>query len=56
MYVNRRRGELVAERRGDGRMIPDGMVPRDHPPGAEVEVDFCQAWVRLAGQDTECQL
>lgn len=55
-YVNRRRGELVAERRGDARMISDGMVPQIHLPGTEAEVDFCSVWVRLDGVACECQL
>ena len=37
-------------------MIPDGMVPQGHEPGAEAQVDFCEVWVRLAGVPTACQL
>jgi transposase len=55
-YMNRRRGELAAERRGDARVIADGMVPQVHVPGAEAEVDFCAVWVRLGGVVRECQL
>jgi hypothetical protein len=33
-----------------------GFVPQHHPPGAEAEVDFCDLWVRLAGEMTKCFL
>jgi transposase len=55
-YVNRRRPQLVAEARGRQLVVPDGMVPQEHEPGAEAQVDFCEAWVRLAGQPVAVQL
>lgn len=55
-YVNQRRVEIAAEVRGAGRVIPEGMVPQVHEPGAEAEVDFAPVWVRLAGVAVECQL
>jgi transposase len=55
-YVNRRRPQIAAQARGDRYVVPEGMVPQEHEPGAEAEVDFCEAWVRLAGVPTECQL
>lgn len=55
-YVNRRRGEIVAEVRGRAGVVPEGMVPQEHEPGAEAEVDFAPVWVRLAGVAAECQL
>jgi hypothetical protein len=55
-YVKRRRAQIVAEGRGQQRMMLDGMVPQEHEPGAEAEVDFCEVWVRLAGEATEVQL
>lgn len=53
-YVNRRRRE-IAEETGQGPP-PEGTVPQTHEPGAEAEVDFCDVWVRLAGEPTRCHL
>jgi transposase len=55
-YVNRRRPQVAAEARGRKLMVLDGMVPQEHEPGAEAEVDFCEAWIRLAGEPTAAQL
>jgi transposase len=55
-YVTRRRAQIAAEARGRARVMPDGMVPQEHEPGAEAEVDFCEVWVRLGGVPTQCQL
>ena len=55
-YVKRRRPQVVAEARGHRQVVPDGMVPQEHDPGAEGEVDFCAVWVRLAGEPVEVQL
>jgi transposase len=55
-YVKQRRAQIVVQARGHQRMMLDGMVPQEHEPGAEAEVDFCQAWIRLAGEPTEVQL
>lgn len=55
-YVNRRRAEIAAQVRGQGRVIPEGTVPQVHEPGAEAEVDFAPVWVRLAGVATECEM
>jgi hypothetical protein len=55
-YVNRRRPQIAAEARGRKLMVLDGMVPQEHEPGAEAEVDFCEAWIRLAGGPTAVQL
>jgi transposase len=55
-YVRKRRPQIVAEARDQQQRVLDGMVPQEHEPGAEGEVDFCEAWVRLAGEPTEIQL
>ena len=55
-YVKRRRPQIVAEARDQQHRVLDGMVPQEHEPGAEGEVDFCSVWVRLAGEPTEIQL
>jgi transposase len=55
-YVNRRRPQIAAEERGEKLMVLDGMVPQEHEPGAEGEVDFHEVWIRLAGVPTEIQL
>jgi hypothetical protein len=55
-YVHRRRPQIVAEARDQQHRVLDGMVPQEHEPGAEGEVDFCAAWIRLAGEPVEVQL
>jgi transposase len=58
-YVHRRRPQLAAEaaaRDAAGAGVVAGFVPQHHPPGAEAEVDFCDLWVRLAGEMTKCFL
>jgi transposase len=55
-YVKRRRPQIVAEARGHQQVIPDGMVPQEHEPGAEGEVDFCEASAVIAGVLTDFQL
>jgi transposase len=55
-YVRRRRPQIAAEARDQQHRVLDGMVPQEHEPGAEGEVDFCEAWIRLAGEPTEVQL
>jgi transposase len=58
-YVHRRRPQLVAEaaaRDAARAGVVAGFVPQHHPPGAEAEVDFCDLWVRLAGEMTKCFL
>src|SRR5262249_655258 len=47
-YVRRRRPQIVAAVSDQQRKVIDGMVPQEHEPGAEGEVDFCEAWIRLA--------
>jgi transposase len=54
-YVGRRRPEIEAEAR-EGRAHLDGTVPQEHEPGAEAEVDFADAWVRLAGEPVRCHM
>lgn len=54
-YVNKRRPEIVAEARS-GHHHLEGMVPQQHLPGEEAEVDFADVWVRIAGQMTKCHL
>jgi transposase len=58
-YVHRRRRQLgaeVASRSAARSGVMAGFVPQSHPPGAEAEVDFCDLWVRLAGEMTKCFL
>jgi transposase len=55
-YVNRRRPQIAAQARGQALGVLDGMVPQEHEPGAEAEVDFCAVWIRLGGEPTEVQL
>jgi len=58
-YVHRRRPVIVAEaaaREARRAGVVAGFVPQCHPPGAEAEVDFCDLWVRLAGEMTKCFL
>ena len=54
-YVAGRRAEIIAEAR-QGRRYLEGMVPQQHEPGAEAEVDFADVWVRLAGEPVRCHL
>ncbi|MBB5155986.1 IS21 family transposase [Saccharopolyspora phatthalungensis] len=54
-YVARRRPELVAELREEQRHL-QGMVPQQHQPGEEAEVDFADVWVRVAGTVLKCHL
>ena len=49
-YVRRRRPEIAVER---GRVAAVGMVPQEHAPGAEAEVDFGEVWVVLDGVKTK---
>ncbi len=51
-YVRVRRAEIDAEV-GRGREV---LVPQEHAPGAEAEVDFGEVWVVLAGVKTKCHL
>jgi hypothetical protein len=55
-YVRRRRPEIAAEARDEQHRVLDGMVPQEHEPGAEGEVDFCEVEVLLAGVPTVVQL
>lgn len=55
-YVNRRRPQVAAQARGQRLTVLEGMVPQEHEPGAEAQVDFCQAWIRLAGEPSAVQL
>jgi transposase len=54
-YVAKRRPEIVAEVREQQRHL-DGMVPQQHLPGGEAEVDFADVWVRVRGQMIRCHL
>jgi transposase len=54
-YVRGRRPQIVAEAGGQKRVL-DGMVPQEHDPGAEAEVDFCEVCAYIAGILTEFQL
>lgn len=54
-YVARRRPEIIAEAR-EGFAHLEGMVPQQHLPSEEAEVDFADVWVRIAGQVTKCHL
>jgi transposase len=55
-YVNRRRPQIDAAERARKLIVLDGMVPQEHEAGAEGEVDFCEAWIRLAGEPTGIEL
>ncbi|WP_460825536.1 IS21 family transposase, partial [Nostocoides australiense] len=52
-YVRRRRSEIAVEH---GRVAAVAMIPQDHAPGAEAEVDFGEVWVILDGVKTKCHL
>lgn len=54
-YVARRRPEIAAEAR-EGQVQLEGMVPQQHLPGEEAEVDFADVWVRVGGEMTKCHL
>ena len=52
-YVRRRRPEIAVEH---GKVAVVAMVPQDHAPGVEAEVDFGEVWVVLDGVKTKCHL
>ena len=52
-YVRRRRPEIAV---GHGKVAVVAMVPQDHAPGVEAEVDFGEVWVVLDGVKTKCHL
>ena len=52
-YVHRRRPEIAVEL---GKVAAVAMVPQDHAPGVEAEVDFGEVWVVLDGVKTKCHL
>lgn len=54
-YVARRRPEIIAEAKGQHSHL-EGMVPQQHQPGEEAEVDFADVWVRVGGEMTKCHL
>lgn len=54
-YVARRRPEIIAEAK-EGHVHLEGMVPQQHLPGEEAEVDFADVWVRIGGETTKCHL
>ncbi|WIV62077.1 IS21 family transposase [Amycolatopsis nalaikhensis] len=54
-YVARRRPEIVAEAKA-GALHLEGMVPQEHQPGEEAEVDFADVWVRVRGEVLRCHL
>jgi transposase len=54
-YVARRRPEIIAEAK-QGMAHLEGMVPQQHLPGQEAEVDFADVWVRVAGETIKCHL
>lgn len=54
-FVRWRRPEVEAEVRSE-RVHVEGMVPQQHEPGAEAEVDFAEVWVRLDGEPVLCHL
>jgi transposase len=54
-YVARRRAQILAEAK-QGHAHLEGMVPQQHLPGEEAEVDFADVWVRIAGEMTKCHL
>lgn len=54
-YVARRRPEILAEAKQQYRHL-EGMVPQEHRPGEEAEVDFADVWVRVGGEMTKCHL
>jgi transposase len=54
-YVARRRPEILAEAKQTHHHL-EGMVPQEHLPGEEAEVDFADVWVRVGGEMTKCHL
>ena len=49
-YLRRRRPEIAVEH---GKVTAVAMVPQEHAPGAEAEVDFGEVWVILDGVKTK---
>lgn len=52
-YVRRRRPEILVD---SGSLAETAMVPQEHGPGAEAEVDFGEFWIDLAGVRTKCYM
>ena len=52
-YVRRRRPEIAV---AHGRIAAVAMIPQEHAPGVEAEVDFGEVWVVLDGVKTKCHL
>ncbi len=52
-YVRRRRPEIAVEY---GKVAAVAMVPQEHAPGVEAEVDFGEVWVIVDGVKTKCHL
>ena len=52
-YVRRRRPEIAVEH---GKVAAVAMIPQDHAPAVEAEVDFGEVWVILDGVKTKCHL
>lgn len=51
-YVRVRRAQLDVEA---GRRV-EAVIPQEHAPGAEAEVDFGEVWVVLDGVKTKCHM
>ena len=49
-YVRARRAEILIE---SGSLAQVAMVPQEHRPGAEAEVDFGELLIELAGVRTK---
>lgn len=52
-YVNARRAEIAFKA---GKAPSEVFVPQEHAPGAEVEVDFGDVWIDIAGVRTRCYM
>ncbi|WP_051399810.1 IS21 family transposase [Haloechinothrix halophila] len=52
-YVRKRRPDIAAEAHKQ-RVPVEAVVPQQHAPGAEAEVDFAEVWVRLVGEVIKC--